>query len=230
MSKTVFVIGSGPMIGSHVARLFAIKSFSNVALFSRSESNLLRDCTFVTSASASSTALTRGYSVDVTDGAALKIALERAIAELGVPEVVVFNPARIGYSMFGHYSAEDILEDFKVPNVGLYNTATVMLPYLQTLAKSDPKAHPSFFVTSGAIIHQPFAPVFSLSIAKAAQADLVKLLAEDNKNVVHVALITIGGQVTPEEPINNPTNIATKFWYLYEQKRGQWTFEEKCGW
>ena len=218
------------MIGSHVARLFASKSFSNVVLFSRSESNLSRDCTSVVSDATSASASTRGYAVDVTDSVALKKALEKAVSDVGVPEVVVYNAARINYGMFGQYSTEDILEDFKIPNLGLYNTAAVMLPHLQELAKSDRNCHPSLFVTSGAIIHHPFAPVFSLSMAKAAQASLTKLLAENNKDIVHVAHITIGGQVTPEEPVNNPSNIATKFWELYEQKKGSWEFEKKCGW
>ena len=67
-------------------------------------------------------------------------------------------------------------------------------------------------------------------MAKAAQAKLAKLLAEENKNVVHVALVTVSGLVSPEEEANNPTNISTKLWELYEQKKGSWEFETKCGW
>ena len=139
-------------------------------------------------------------------------------------------PACINYGMFGQYSSEDIVEDFKIPNLGLYTTASKLLPHLQALAKSHPDAHPALFVTSSAIIHQPFAPVFSLSMAKAAQANMTKLLAEENKDIVHVALVTVGGQVSMEEKVDNPPNIASKFWELYEQKRGSWEFEIKCGW
>ncbi|KAM0801456.1 hypothetical protein BDR22DRAFT_847465 [Usnea florida] len=227
-SGPIFIVGSGPMIGSHVARLFAVNSFTHVALFSRSEANLSRDAKFVTSDA--STASVHKYVADVTDQAALTAALEKAVSELGVPEVVVYNAARINYGMFGQYSHADILEDFTIPNLGLYTTATVLVPHLQALAKSHPDAHPALFVTSSALIHQPFAPVFSLSMAKAAQASLLKLLAADNEGVVHVALVTVGGQVTPDEKVNNPPNIATKFWELYEQKNGSWQFEMKCGW
>ncbi len=132
--------------------------------------------------------------------------------------------------MVGQYAALDIVEGFKVPNLGLYTTATVLLPHLRKLAEKNPEAHPALFVTSGAIIHQPFAPVFSLSMAKAAQASLAKLLAAEHKNVVHVALVTIGGQVSPDEEVNNPENIATKFRALYVQKKGHWDQEMKCGW
>ena len=225
---SIFIVGSGPMIGSHIARLFATRGFTRIALFSRSASNLSRDASFVTSAAPSASVHT--YPADVTDNVALTTALEKAVAEVGVPEVLVYNAARINYGMFGQYGTDDILVDFKIPNLGLYTTASVMLPHLQALAKTRPDAHPALFVTSSALIHQPFAPVFSLSMAKAAQASLVKLLAADNEGVVHVALVTVSGQVSPEEKVNNPPNIATKFWELYEQKKGSWELEMKCGW
>jgi NAD(P)-dependent dehydrogenase (short-subunit alcohol dehydrogenase family) len=227
-ARVIYVVGSGPMVGSHVARLFATHSFTHLALFSRSPSDLSRDASFITSTAPSASVHT--YSADVTDHVTFKAALERAVSEVGVPEVVVYNAARINYGIFGQYPIEDIVTDFKVPNLGLYTTASVLLPHLQALAKSDLSAKPSLFVTSGAIIHQPFPPLFSLSMAKAAQASLVKLLADENKDVVHVALVTIGGQVTPDEKVNNPSNIATKFWELYEQKKGSWEFEKKCEW
>ena len=76
------------------------------------------------------------------------------------------------------------------------------MPHLQALAQTHPDARPALFVTSGAIIHQRLAPVFSLSMAKVAQASLAKLLAEENKDFVHMALVTVGGQVTPSEEVN----------------------------
>ncbi|MCJ1373891.1 hypothetical protein MMC20_005121 [Loxospora ochrophaea] len=226
--SSVFIVGSGPMIGSHVGRLFATKSFAHLALFSRSTSSLSRDTSFITSTAPSASVHT--YAVDVTDHTALEAALKSAVVDVGPPEIVVYNAARINYGTFGQYSTGDIVEDFKVPNLGLYTTASVLLPHLQALAKSKPSAHPALFVTSGAIIHQPFGPVFSLSMAKAAQASLVKLLADENQGAVHVALVTVGGPVSPDEEVNNPQNIATKFWELYEQERGNWEFEKKCGW
>lgn len=224
----IFVIGTGPMNGSHIAQLFATHEFTHLALFSRNPSNLQRDSSFVTSAAPSAKVHT--YPADVTDHDALTTALEKAVLEVGAPEVVIYNAARIEYGMFPQYTTADMVKDFKVPNLGLFTTASVLLPHLQALAKSKPEAHPSLFVTSSALIHQPFGPVFSLSMAKAAQASLAKLLAEDNKGVVHVALVTVGGQVSPEEEVNNPKNIATKFWDLWEQKKGDWEFEMKCGW
>jgi len=211
------------MIGSHIARLFATHSFSRIVLFARSTSNLSASSEFITAAAPS--ASIHVYNADVTDHAGLTTILEKSIAEVGPPEVVVYNAARIKYGMFGDYTEDDILTDFKVPSLGLYSSAKVLLPHLQSLAKEKPEAHPCLFVTSSPIIHQPFAPVFSLSMAKAAQANLVKLLAEQTKDAVHVALVTAGGPVSPDEPVNNPANIATKFWELWEQEKVDWKFE-----
>ncbi|KAK3171762.1 hypothetical protein OEA41_003846 [Lepraria neglecta] len=229
-SGPIFIVGSGPMIGSHIACLFATHTFTKVAIFSRSTANHSRDASFVTSAAPSASVHT--YAADATEHTALSIALKKAVSEVGVPEVVVFNAARLNFGgtlLVGQYATADIIEDFKIPNLGLYTTASVLLPQLQALTKSHPDAHPALFVTSLKLIHQPFAPVFSISMAKAAQASLAKLLTEENKNVVHVALVTVSGQVSPEEEVNNPANIATKFWELYEQEKWSWEFEMKCG-
>lgn len=73
-SGSVFVIGCGPMIGSHVARLFATHGFPRVALFSRSINNLSRDTSFVTAAAPFTSVKT--YAVDVTDHNTFKVVLE----------------------------------------------------------------------------------------------------------------------------------------------------------
>ena len=230
MSKPgpIFIIGSGPLIGSHVARLFATKSFSKVALVARSTANLSQNASFIKSAASSATVKT--YTADVTDSPSLTAALNSAVADLGAPEIVIYNAARIKYGSIGEYSTEDIITDFKIPNLGLYNTVQVLLPGLQKLAKENPEAHPSLFVTSGQIVYEPLPPVFSLSMAKAAQASLVKLLAAENKDMVHVALVTIGGPVSEDEKENNPNAIAETFWKLYSQERGAWEGEAKHGW
>lgn len=37
---------------------------------------------------------------------------------------------------------------------------------------------------------------------------------------VHVATVTIGGEVRDEHPTMNKTNIATTFWQLFEEGAG----------
>lgn len=61
----------------------------------------------------------------------------------------------------------------------------------------------------GDVVHQPRAPVFSLSMAKTAPASLARILAYDNEDE-YVPIVTVSGVVSFEEK-GNPLNIATKF-------------------
>ena len=213
------------MIGSHVPRLFATKGYNIVALFSRNPANLSRDANFITSAAPSAQIHT--YATDVTNDTSFPSTLKKAVSDLGTPQVVIYNTARIAYGTFGDYPHSDVRKDFEIANIGLIHTAEVLLPLLKENQNGYEKV--AFYVTSGAIIHQPMMPVYSLCMAKSAQASLTKVLAEEYKGLVHVALVTVGGVVTPQEEVNNPTHIATKFWELWEQTEN-WEFEMKCGW
>lgn len=83
------------MIGSHTALHFALQGFTHVVLFSRSASDLARDAAFITANAPSASIYT--YAADVTDRKTFRAAHDKAMAEVGVPEVVIFNAARIKY-------------------------------------------------------------------------------------------------------------------------------------
>ena len=66
-------------------------------------------------------------------------------------------------------------------------------------------------------------------MAKVAQANMSILLAEENKDMMHVTLVTVGGVVSMQEKVNNLPHVASKVWKLCERKKGSWDFEMKCG-
>ena len=43
---------------------------------------------------------------------------------------------------------------------------------------------------------------------------------------VHVALLSVGGVVSPDAKNLSPDNIANKAWLLYKQPRGKWEREQ----
>ena len=225
----LFIIGAGPLISSYTARLFATHSFTHIALFSRTTDSLSSSASFIKSAAPG--AIIKTHAVDVTDKSGLTNALSTAVNEVGAPEVVIYNAARIRFGALGEYPQADIVEDFKIPCLGLVTTANVLLPHLQAVARQSKEAHPALFVTSGFIVHQPQASVFSLGMAKAAQANLVKLLTEENRGVVHVALVTVGGVVGTDEGVIHPADVADKFGELWKQRKeeGKWEEEVKVG-
>ena len=112
MTKLLVIVGTGPGIGLSTASLFASKGF-NVALLSRNEERLDQDVVKVGKAGKGKVKV-MSFPVDVSDHAALQKTLEDVEAQMGKPEVVIFNAARIAETMIGEASVDEILDDFKV--------------------------------------------------------------------------------------------------------------------
>lgn len=62
-------------------------------------------------------------------------------------------------------------------------------------------------------------------MVKSAQRALVLSMHAKLGHDVHIALLSVGGVVSPEAPNLNPDNIAEKAYVLYMQKKGQWERE-----
>jgi len=89
------------------------------------------------------------------------------------------------------------------------------IPRLQSLA-SKPSLKPALLVTNSHLPWDPVPQLLSLSIAKAAQKNLVdSLYREFSSSGVHVGLLHVEGVVAPENKVLNPKTIAertVKFW------------------
>ena len=72
---------------------------------------------------------------------------------------------------------------------------------------------------------EPIPNLVSLSMVKTAQRALVLSMNAKLGADVHIALLSVGGVVSPEAPNLNPDNIAEKAYVLYKQKKGQWERE-----
>lgn len=110
--KLFVVVGSGPGIGVRTASHFSSKGF-NVALLSRNAERLDHDKRKVLDPNSANVKVS-AYPVDVSDEKALLATLNRVSEELGPPEVVLFNAARIAQVAIGEATPDYILEDFKV--------------------------------------------------------------------------------------------------------------------
>lgn len=114
----------------------------------------------------------------------------------------------------------------QITNSALYTTARWAIPKLRKLAESQPSSSPSFFVTNSLLYKEPMPALFSLSLTKAAQRSLVESMRMTyQKDGIHVAVISVGGQVSPQAKTLNPTTIAEKIWELYKQPQDQWFFD-----
>ena len=97
---------------------------------------------------------------------------------------------------------------------------------LQKRARSDRTASPSLFVTNSLLYKEPSPLHFSLSLTKAAQRNLVQSLrGAYQKDGIHIAVISVGGIVSPEAKTLTPKNIAEKIWGLFKQAKTEWIWD-----
>lgn len=107
-------------------------------------------------------------------------------------------------------------------SLALYQTAQWAFPLLKKQGAEIEDSAPSFFVTSTTQLYkEPHPQLLSLSMTKSAQRSLVLSLHAKFGADVHVALLGVGGVVSPEAKNLNPENIADKAWELYRQPRGK---------
>jgi NAD(P)-dependent dehydrogenase (short-subunit alcohol dehydrogenase family) len=107
------VIGAGPGIGSSVAQRFAREGLP-VCVLARSP--LTVDTALA--ALDDIPAETLGLTVDVTDEAALRAALDEAVDRFGVPKILVYNAALIQSDVLGELTARQQLDAWAVNVVG----------------------------------------------------------------------------------------------------------------
>lgn len=110
--RTLLVIGSGPGIGRSVTTLFSSKRYNKVALIARRPEQLAVEKSLLEEAAPN--VVVKTYALDISDPDALLKALNDSEADLGKPETVFFNAARVVPSQLLAHKTEDMEYDFKV--------------------------------------------------------------------------------------------------------------------
>jgi hypothetical protein len=122
-NKVLVVVAAGPLIGVAVSTLFIVKGFTHVALISRSLSRLSEDVNLVlqrAKESGNSDAIVKAYVGDVLNPENITSILKQIEADLGAPEVVVYNAAVISRGGLGDFTEEELVEEFKVRRCHLF--------------------------------------------------------------------------------------------------------------
>ncbi|MFD5769133.1 SDR family NAD(P)-dependent oxidoreductase [Streptomyces sp. NPDC127049] len=206
------VIGAGPGIGQAVARRFAREGLP-VGLVARTKETVSAAAEALGPLGVRALPLT----ADVTDEAGLRAALDTAVAELGEPDVVVYNAAVIRPDAVGELPHHDHLATYAVNVLGALTTAAHLLPAMARRGRG------TFVVTGGMPEMKP--PYVSLSLGKAGVRALVELLdTEYGPSGVHVATVTVTGAVAPGTAYD-PDDIAAHYWRLHTQPSGEWERE-----
>lgn len=206
------VIGAGPGIGTSVAARFAREGLA-VCVLSRSQLTVDTALRALDDARAG----TLGLTVDVTDEARLRAALDEAVDRFGVPEVLVYNAALIQSDVPGELTARQHLDAWAVNVVGAI-TGIAHLGPLMTEAGEG-----TILITGG--MPEPVPEATSLSLGKAGVRALAGLLARAYEPAgVHVATVTVAGAVAPGTAFD-PDDIAEEYWRLHAQPAGSWERE-----
>ncbi|MFC7649547.1 SDR family NAD(P)-dependent oxidoreductase [Streptosporangium lutulentum] len=139
---------------------------------------------------------------DSTDQATLNAALDKAVSEHGVPDVVVYNAAIIQADAPGELSVRAHMEAWAVNVVGALNAAAHVAPAMAA------RGNGTFLITGG--MPEPKPQYVSLSLGKAGVRTLVTLLDQEyGPSGVHVASVTVAARSPPAPTSTRMTSPST---------------------
>jgi NAD(P)-dependent dehydrogenase (short-subunit alcohol dehydrogenase family) len=215
VSQVCLVVGAGPGIGSAVAMAFAKEGYG-VALASRNPARLQTHCDEIRRVTGRAA---RAYAADAGDEESLKALFATVTAELGAPEVVVYNAASAHKGRPTQVSPQQWLEDYRANVVGALVCAQLAAPPMREAG------HGTILFTGGGFAHEPSAPYASLSSDKAALRNLTYTLAQElGAHGIHVATVTVYGFLQVGTHFD-PQRIAATYVRLHHQPRGKFEIE-----
>jgi NAD(P)-dependent dehydrogenase (short-subunit alcohol dehydrogenase family) len=225
-NKVAAVVGVGPGLGASVARRFAREGYA-VALLARGEASLHE----IHSDIVRNGGRAAVFSADAGDAGSVSAAFSRLRAELGAPEVLVYNA--------GAYQMGGILEldlagfesAWRVNCLGGFLSAREALPAMLERGRGT-------LLFSGATASLRGSARFAgLAVGKFGLRALAQSLAREfGPRGIHVAHVVIDGQIdTPRvrgmmpgrdaSTMLSPDAIAETYWQLHQQHPSAWTQE-----
>jgi NADP-dependent 3-hydroxy acid dehydrogenase YdfG len=209
--KSIIVVGAGPGLGGAVARRFGAEGF-RVGLVSRRESVV------------APALIAEGIEVHTALGDAgytgsLHVALDALTATLGVPDVLVYNPATAVPGRPSTLDSVQLLASLAT-NVGGFLDSVQRVVHPMRVRRSG-----TILATGCGIALHPWADAVGLAVGKAALRTAVQALAKEvTDDDVHAATITVDGIMMPGTAFD-PALVAEEFWRVYSRPRAEWEWE-----
>ncbi|HXY93275.1 MAG TPA: SDR family NAD(P)-dependent oxidoreductase [Acidimicrobiia bacterium] len=204
---TLVIVGTGPGLGSALARRFAREGWP-VALVA-----LRQDVIDAGLAELEEFGVpTHGVRADVTDRDLVDQAFASITDALGVPDVVVYNASIYQAETALELSPEGLRLAFDVHVVGALNTAQSAIG---TMQGTD---HGVLVFTVNSLARSPEAMSAALSIGKGAQLNLALSLERELEGTpIHVGVVTICGPIKAGTAYD-PDRLADVYWELATQE------------
>ncbi|PSR18253.1 short-chain dehydrogenase [filamentous cyanobacterium CCP3] len=205
MAKLCAIVGMGEGNGMAIARKFASEGFA-IAMVARNAEKLKG---FQSTLQAEG--VTAHYFLaDAGDEAALKAAFAAIQAQLGTPEVLVYNAAVPRMESVLQTEAETLVSDFRANVAGAIACVQAVLPAMQAQQKG------TLLFTGGGFALYPDPDFVSLSLGKAGVRVLANTLHTALKDSpIKVGTVTICGTVNGDDPKYSSDRIAEEYWKLY---------------
>ncbi len=225
-TKVAAVFGVGPGLGASVARRFAREGYA-VALLARSEAGLKTVQTEISREGGRSEV----FSADAGDASSVAAAFARVRADLGAPEVLVYNA--------GAYQLGGILELDVAAFESAWRTNCLggFLASREVLPAMLERSQGTVLLTGATASLRGSARFAALAVGKSGLRALAQSMARElGPRGIHVAHIVVDGQIdTPRvrgmmpgrdaSTLLSPEAIAETYWQLHQQHPSAWTLE-----
>jgi NAD(P)-dependent dehydrogenase (short-subunit alcohol dehydrogenase family) len=204
---TLAIVGSGPGLGSALARRFARDGWSIALVALRQDvidAGLAELEEFEVNA--------HGVQADVTDHDAIERAFGSIIDALGVPDVVVYNASIYQAEPALELSHEALQLAFDIHVIGALNTSQCAIAAMQGVE------HGVLVFTVNSLARSPEAMSAALSIGKGAQLNLALSLERELEGTpIHVGVVTVCGPIKVGTAYD-PDRLADVYWELVTQE------------
>lgn len=208
------IAGVGPQLGMAIAHRFAREGF-RIGLIAR-RADALR--AYVEELRADGDTAV-AYPADLGDLEAIPGLFARIAAEIGSPDVLVYNASAYTYGAPSQLTNEQLLGDLSVSVIGALACAREVIPAMRERGEG------TIILTGGGFALNTYAPMASLGIGKAALRSLaLNLGAELEPRGIHAGTVTILGEVR-EGTLFDADRIAEAYWQLHAQPPGAWSRE-----
>lgn len=224
--EVALVVGVGPNLGAALGRAFA-QAGMKVALAARDEKKLAPMVAEIDKLGGAG----KGYGCDVTQEDQVEDLFKRVTADLGAPNVVVFNPSIFVIKPVAEMTVEDLESCWRVTCFGGFLVGRAAARIM------GERGSGTILFTGASASLRGSAKFSSMAMPKAGLRMLSQSLARElGSQGVHVGHVIVDGLILserwaevakerPEDALLKPDHIAANYLYLHRQPRSAWTQE-----
>jgi NAD(P)-dependent dehydrogenase (short-subunit alcohol dehydrogenase family) len=217
--KIALIVGAGEGLSGSLARLFARQGI-RVALAARRVDKLAALCQETGA---------RALACDATDPADVERLFGQVEAEIGAPDLVIYNASARARGAFVELVPAEVAQAIAVSAFGGFLVAQ------QAVKRMLPAHHGAILFTGASASVKGYPQSAPFAMGKFALRGLAQSMARElSPQGIHVAHVVIDGGIRsaarldpPERPdsLLDPDAIALSYWNLLQQPRSAWSWE-----